>query len=145
MKILRVKILKNRTADNCNFTWPKKWDSEKANVCAYENNPNNIGNEVIEYCIAVIKDDSLADQLIGEGDAEILSKDQANIYGQQYRPRTVRIINDRAVCNAIEKLMISKPLIRDLLKQKELDALDKENSESGINLSPEFNIDNYLF
>lgn len=87
MKIIKCNINKTRTDTHTSYKYPESWDPSKIHVVAYEHG-NTIGN-VKEGCIAIIKDDNYAEELLKEPDVTEITEDEANTLGDKWRPQRV--------------------------------------------------------
>ena len=138
-KIVKVKIKKFRDKGT-KFVWPESWDATKAHVLAYEETSKK--GVVAEYAIAVIKD---ADWHIFEGDPdiELITEDTANELGKQWRPRNIKIMDQKAVVDALDAIKDEirlNPRIPKSIK----DILDPDESAKGINRGKEFDIKEFI-
>jgi len=145
MKILKVKIKKQRELKRCRYSYPKGWNAEKIHVLAYENHPENLGN-VEEDCLCVT-DDVTAATLLKQPEVKEITKNEANSFGRRWRPSRIVITDGRRVAEVIRKLL-TKPKIAEVLKgaltDEEFNVLDERNEELGIQKSKEFNINEFI-
>ena len=145
MKILKVKIKKRRTLNECHFEYPKRWDAKKISVLAYEDRPENLGN-VEEVCLCVT-DEKTAGKLLKYPEVQEAIPHEANIFGRQWRKRRARITDEDKVIAIIKKLL-SKPTLRTILVKhltgREIDSLDEEKTEPGIGKGKEFNVNEFI-
>lgn len=145
MKILKVKIKKERQLKQCHFKYPKGWDTEKISVLAYEDHPKNFGR-VQEDCLCVT-DDETGTKLLKQSGVGEISKDEANIFGRKWRPVKVFITNEVEIISIIKKILSNQDLFRamkNILKQGEIDSLNEKKSKSGIKAGKKFNIEEFI-
>lgn len=145
MKILKVKVKKQKDEMRTRYAYPEGWDSSKISVLAYEDNPENLG-AVEEDCLCVT-DEGTATKLLRQPGVGEVSKNEANIFGRKWRPSRARITDEIKITIIMRKLL-AKPQARILLKQHlsqdEIDSLDEGKSNSGIGKGQEFDIEQYL-
>jgi len=145
MKILKVKIKKQRTAGECYFKYPNDWSSDKISVLAYEDRPENLG-DVEEVCLCVT-DEETAEKLLKYPEVQEITPNEANAFGRQWRPSGVKITDEDKVI-AILKKLLSETAIRAILvkhlTEKEIDGLDEDKNESGIERGKEFDINQFI-
>lgn len=137
MKILKVKIKKQRTAGHCRFEYPEGWNSQKIHVLAYEDNPDNLG-KVEEDCLCVT-DEETAGNLLESPRCKEVNKGEANAFGKKWRPQVVYIRDHAQVASLVSKLLKGEEL-----SPKERRALDVDDPEKGINRKKEFDIEKFL-
>lgn len=133
MKILKIKIkLIDHPDGSVLYYYPVDYKADKINILVY-------GGEIIEndekflYCIGLV-DDSYRTTLPQDVVMEI-SKEEANQLGQEWRPQTMKITNQKLVDDIIMRLKRGIPLT-----WMEIKALDPRDKQVGINYSKEFDI-----
>ncbi|MBA7641222.1 hypothetical protein ES703_48898 [subsurface metagenome] len=145
MKILKVKIKKQRTVGECHFEYPNNWSSDKISVLAYEDHPENLGN-VEEACLCVT-DEETAEKLLKYPEVQEITPSEANAFGRQWRPSGVKITDEDKVV-AILKKLLSKPATKAILVKhltgQEIDSLDENKTESGVGKGREFNVNEFI-
>jgi len=145
MKILKVRIKKERGPTHCHFKYPERWDAEKIHVLVYEDHPESLG-KVEEGCLCVT-DDETAEWLLGQAEVEEVSADEANALGKQWRPSGTTVTDENKVIAIIRKMLSNPGLataLKQVLKQGEIDSLDEKKTEPGIGKGKEFNIGEFI-
>lgn len=140
MKIIKAMIDKVRTAkDGTSFSYPNGWDEYKINILGFEDS-DNLG-EVQEYCIAIIHDDTYAQQLIDGSDGQVLEIDEAtaNTLGNTCKPQQLMVDPDKL---AEMLIAIDKPIAGRT--QEEIDMLNPDHPAEGIRRTPQFNVQNWF-
>mgnify|MGYP000291760758 CR=1 FL=1 len=136
MKIIKCVIKKHRTPLQTTYNYPSKWDPTKIHVVAYEEG-NELG-DVSESCIAIIKDDKYANELLQDPIVTEITVEEANAFGRKHRPQRI-VVDDKDLSAVL--LAIKKP--EHDRTQEEKDLLD-EDKEGGIHKTKEFNITDYI-
>lgn len=145
MKILKVKIKKQRTAGECHFEYPSDWSSNKISVLAYEDHPENLG--VVEETCLCVTDEETAGKLLKHPAVQEVTPNEANTFGRQWRPGRVEITNEEKVIAILKKLLSKTPIRTILVKHltgQEIDSLDEEKTESGVGKGKEFNVNEFI-
>jgi len=145
MKILKVKIKKKRTLEECRFEYPKRWDNKKIQVLAYEDHPENLG-DVVEECLC-ITDDETGAWLLEQPEATEISEVEANAVGRKWRSAIARITDEEKVIGILKKLLLNSETriaLKKCLTKKEIDSLDEAKNEAGIERKEEFNIKQFI-
>lgn len=144
MKILQVTIKKVRTPSNCHFEYPQGWNAQKMHVLAYEGSAQM--GKVQEECLCVT-DDETAIKLLKQSGVTEISIGVANTFGRTWRPATATITDEKKVCDAIRKALAHADVVdklKDVLEKTEMDGLDENNSEPGVEKSEEFDIREFI-
>ncbi len=145
MKILKVTIRKQRDAKTCHFTYPERWDTQKIHMLAYEDHPKNLG-KVKENCLCVT-DDETANWLLEQAEAEEINIAEANLLGRRWRGAGSIITDENTVITILRKLLLKadvRTALKKCLTQQEIDSLDENTAESGINKRKEFDIEDFI-
>lgn len=141
MKILRVKIKKERSLTSCKFTYPKAWEAQKIHVLAW--GPSKGFGSQIEECLCVAPDD-IGEQLVDSDNASVVSKTKANELGRLWRPQVAYVTDIAAVVEACEKVLSRYRRVIENDMPEILPVLEEENPTPGINKSKPFDIDKLL-
>lgn len=140
MKIIRAMIDKVRTEENgTTFSYPNGWVDTKINVLAFEDS-DTLGN-VAEYCIAIIHDDTYAQQLIDGSSGQVIEIDEAtaNTLGDTCKPQ--QLITDN---NKLGEMLIAIDKPPGERSQEEIDMLNPDHQTEGIRRTPQFNVQTWI-
>lgn len=137
MKIIKANIKKQRTLAATSFQYPKGWDANKINVLAYEDT-EKIGNDVIEYCIALVHDDEYANILIASGEIIEIDESTANRLGDKWKPQKFVVDNEK-----LPEILVSLNKAKHERTKEENEMLDPDNPANGIRKTLRFDIRNW--
>jgi len=132
MKLIKAKVYFTKSNGGTHYSggYPKTWDSEKIPFATY----CEVGNDGkdFHYVLAAVPED-LYDVMIEDLQCESIAKEDAIVSGTEYRPQTEKITDDLMVL-AIVKKVVNK----EELTKKELNSIDSDKSEQGINKNKSF-------
>ncbi|GAJ10117.1 unnamed protein product [marine sediment metagenome] len=145
MKILKVKIKKQRELKRCRYSYPKGWNAEKIHVLAYEDHPENLGN-VEEDCLCVT-DDATAATLLKQPEVKEITKNEADSFGRQWRPSSAIITDENKIIEIVRKLLAKPKIVtelRSVLTDREFNVLNEKKREPGVEKGKEFDINEFI-
>lgn len=145
-KFLRVKIGRDQSAARTHYTYPPQYDPKKVIMGpVYETfNPANMA-EVVgrgndhEFCLIAVSDAD-APQFLESPDIEEIDRDEMEQEGTKFsRPSIVKVVDSVKIGKILEKLAkdpTKAPV--EVLDQNELNAIDPENAELGLQKTKTF-------
>ena len=137
MKMLKVGVIRSKiSGGGTHYTYPLEYQAQKIQILGYESGDesNDIATrgDKDEYCIGVVKDVD-APQFLKSPDITEITRDDAILLGNKWRKQTETITDQNKVIS-----IIAKKMRNEALSQKEIDALDPNKAETGINKSKSF-------
>jgi len=129
-KILQIRIKRDSFPGSTKYTYPAQYDAKKIQVLCYEDGAETLSrNDGYQYCIGVVSDTD-APQFLVSTDIVEITRLNAIIKGRRWRPQINKITDDGEVTRIIIKKMNN-----ETLTQREINALNPDNAEKGINKS----------
>ena len=138
--ILLVKAKRSRNSGGgTHYTYPPEYDAQKIQVLCYESSGENSivsardnSAQPYEFLIGVVSDEDSI-QFLKSHDIREIHQVEANEKGRRWRPQVERVIDQGKVM-----MILAKHARGEELTQEELDVIDPEKSNLGINKSQLF-------
>jgi len=139
-KILKVKVKRtSNPGGGTHYDFPEVWDKEKISVLAMESATPEEGQKVLdrgnkdEYFLAVVKRVEDETQFLASPDISELTRDEAIALGSVYRPQRIKTLDQDKV-----NQIFAKSAIKEELTQQDIDALNPDHPEKGLNKGQSF-------
>ena len=137
MKILKVKVVREViSGGGTHYVYPPEYEAEKIKVLCYESIGDRDGvaarGDKDEYLIGVVEDADVA-QFTASKDIVEVTKSEAVVLGDVWKPRRNKLLNQQVVME-----ILSKHARGIVLTQEEKDMIDPDNPAEGLNKSPTF-------
>jgi len=139
-KIIKAKVYVKRTSQGTSYSggYPIGLATNKTIWLAEgDDGKDSKGTYVIK--LAIVLDNSIANTAIATGQAWEVGKTEANEFGRKLIPQKVKMTDGQKVAQILDKQAKG-----GTLTQKEMDTLDPDNEEVGVNRSKLFDINDYL-
>lgn len=135
MKTIKAWVRVVQDENSTSYEYPRLWLDNATSIPSVIYPKDRSGQQDIggqpHQLVYFVADDALASRLVSECGYEETTKAETAVYAETNSPRLPVVVDQNKVTGILAKSALGQEL-----SQKEMDALDPENPEPGINKQP---------